>query len=96
MKAQVLTDFIIECTIPDKEKVEKRSKEKLITLSWILHIDGASNVQRSWAKLILTNLNGIVMKYFLRFDFHTTNNGIEYEALITNLKIAKEIGIDQI
>lgn len=36
------------------------------------------------------------MEYALKFGFYTTNNVIEYEALIASLKIAKKINISQI
>lgn len=80
---------------PAEEKAKKSSKEPT-TPSWVLHVDGTSNIQESRAGLILTNLDGVVMEYILRFDFHTTNNRAEYEALIASLNIAKEIGIDKI
>lgn len=62
--------------------------------SWIHHVDGASNFQGSGSGLILINQDEVIMEYVLRFGFHTINNVAKYEALISSLKIAKEIGID--
>lgn len=56
-----LSDFIVECTIPNEEKGEKKSKEELTTPSWILYVDGALNFQGSGAKLILTDPNRVRM-----------------------------------
>lgn len=64
MKAQVLIDFIMECTIPNEKKEKRKSKEELTTSSWILHVNGASNFHGSGARLIFTNLDG-VMEYAL-------------------------------
>lgn len=49
----------------DEELEEKRLEEELTTPSWVLHIDGASNVQESGARLILMNLDGVVMEFAL-------------------------------
>ena len=59
----------------------------------MLHIDGASNTQGSGAGLILTNFEGIVIEYGLRFNFKISNNQAEYETLLAGLKIAKELEI---
>ena len=67
-EAQVLIDFVIECTISDNNS-EDESNDKLkqvenleadLTSVWVLYIDGASNVQDSAADLIFTNFEGIV------------------------------------
>ena len=57
---------------------------------WGLHIDEISNVQGSKADLILTNSEGIVIEYVIRFNFKASNNQAEYEALLIRLKIAKK------
>ena len=62
----------------------------------MLHVDGASNAQECGAGLILTNFKGTMTKYALRFDFKTSNNQAEYEALLAGLKIAKELGINNL
>ena len=59
----------------------------------MLHIDGASNAQGSRAGLILTNSEGVVTEYVLRFNFKVSNNQAKYEALLADLKIAKELEI---
>ena len=98
MKVQVLANFIIECTISDNNS-EDEPNDKLkqvetpepdLTLMWVLHIDGVSNAQGSRADLILTNFEGIVIEYALRFNFKASNNQAEYEALLVGLKIAKK------
>ena len=61
--------------------------------TWTLHVDGSSNSSRSRARLILSSPEGDVMAYTLRFEFSTTNNEVEYEALIAGLKIARELGV---
>ncbi|GJZ03920.1 reverse transcriptase domain-containing protein [Tanacetum coccineum] len=48
------------------------------------------------AGLILTNPEGMEFTYALRFRFDATNNEAEYEALIAGLKIAKQMGIENL
>ena len=55
-------------------------------------MDGVSNFQKSGANLILANPEGFVTEQALRFNFNTSNNSTEYEALIVdsqNGKIAR-------
>ncbi|XP_073111784.1 uncharacterized protein [Elaeis guineensis] len=101
MKAQVLTDFIAECTIDDNKSEDATIKEAAtsepdLTSIWVLHIDGASNAQDSGAGLILTNSEGVVIEYVLRFNFKASNNQVEYETLLVSLKMAKELEIDSL
>ncbi|GJZ15523.1 reverse transcriptase domain-containing protein [Tanacetum coccineum] len=60
---------------------------------WILFTDGSSCTDRSGAGLILTNPEGMEFIYALRFRFDATNNEAEYEALITGLRIAEQMGV---
>nr|GEU43739.1 reverse transcriptase domain-containing protein [Tanacetum cinerariifolium] len=55
---------------------------------WTLFTDGSLCVDGSGAGLILTNPEGVEFTYALRFQFATSNNKAEYEALIADLRIA--------
>ena len=59
-------------------------------------MDGSSNSAGAGAGLVLVNPEGIIVEYALHFEFSTTNNGVEYEALITKLKIARELKVDRL
>ncbi|GKC89875.1 reverse transcriptase domain-containing protein [Tanacetum coccineum] len=63
---------------------------------WTLFTDGSSCVDSSGAGLILTNLEGMEFTYALRFRFDATNNKAKYEALIAGLKIAEQMGIENL
>lgn len=63
---------------------------------WTLHTDGDSNKEGSGAGLILTSLTGEELTYALRFDFHTSNNEAEYEALLAGLRLAVTMGEERI
>nr|GFD35179.1 reverse transcriptase domain-containing protein [Tanacetum cinerariifolium] len=63
---------------------------------WTLFTDGSSCVDGSGAGLILTNPEGVEFTYALRFQFATSNNEAEYEALVAGLWIATQIGVKNI
>ena len=55
----------------------------------ILYSDRLTNGFRGGASIILEGLEGVIMEHSLCFDFQTTNNKAEYEALIIGLKLPK-------
>ena len=56
-------------------------------------MDGVSNSQGCRARLILASPEKDVTEYALRFDFNTSNNEAEHEAVIAGLGIAKRLAI---
>ncbi|XP_052627159.1 uncharacterized protein LOC128133680 [Lactuca sativa] len=95
IKGQAPADFLLE--IPDggnpaKEKVWVVKEAPTGDGSWTLYTDGVSSREGSGAGLILTSPEGKEVTYALRFDFHTSNNEAEYEALLAGLRLAKQMG----
>ncbi|GJW97871.1 reverse transcriptase domain-containing protein [Tanacetum coccineum] len=60
---------------------------------WTLFTDGSSCVDGCRAGVIITDPEGVEFTYALRFQFETTNNEAEYEALIAGLRIAEIMGV---
>ena len=62
---------------------------------WELYVDVSSNPLECGARLILKGpeKHHIQLEYALLFKFKASNNEDEYEALITMLKLAKEVGV---
>ncbi|RDX90987.1 rnhA, partial [Mucuna pruriens] len=58
---------------------------------WLLSVDGASNQARSGAGVILESSNGVLIEQLLHFEFKTSNNQVEYEALLVGMRLAKEL-----
>ncbi|GKA93483.1 reverse transcriptase domain-containing protein [Tanacetum coccineum] len=58
---------------------------------WKLYTDGASSPDGAGAGLMLIDPAGKEYTYALRFEFETTNNEAEYEALLAGLRIAQEM-----
>lgn len=65
MKVQVLGDFIIECTWPNEEVGQVKTKDECLEHMWILYVDEASNLLNCGAGLILTNPEVIVAEFTL-------------------------------
>ncbi|XP_022846206.1 uncharacterized protein LOC111368947 [Olea europaea var. sylvestris] len=86
IKAQALADFIIELTLLPKHLPGKHA-------DWKIFVDGSSNDEGSGARIIMIGPNGEELEYSLRFEFPTTNNDAEYEAVITGLRLAARLGI---
>ncbi|GKB63436.1 reverse transcriptase domain-containing protein [Tanacetum coccineum] len=63
-----------------------------------LHSNGKASTRSNGfgARLILTNPEGMEFTYALRFRFDATNNEAEYEALIAGLKIAEQMGVENL
>nr|GEU88009.1 hypothetical protein [Tanacetum cinerariifolium] len=86
------TDFIVERPEEDSLGTLMEVEEELPE-PWIFFTDRSSCADGYGARLILTNPEGAEFTYALRFRFEATNNEAEYEALITGLRIAEEIGV---
>nr|XP_027075928.1 uncharacterized protein LOC113699782 [Coffea arabica] len=96
IKVQALADFLAEgaslsVAEPSPSREEVRPGEP-----WVLFMDGASSKEGSGAGLLLTSPTGEELTYALRFDFSASNNEAEYEALLTGLRIAYQMGITAI
>ncbi|GJX31534.1 reverse transcriptase domain-containing protein [Tanacetum coccineum] len=92
VKGQILADFIVERLEEDFSDTLMEVEEEL-SVPWILFTDGSSYTDGSGAGLILTNPERIEFTYALRFKFDATNNEAEYEALISGLRIAEQMGV---
>jgi len=57
---------------------------------WTMHVDGSSNPQGAGAGIVLEGPGDILIEQSLRFNFKTSNNQAEYEAIIADLNLARE------
>jgi len=85
IKGQVYADFVVELSSADAHQEEANFR-------WVLSVDGSSNQQGCGAGVILEGPNGLLIEQALRFAFKASNNQAEYEALITGILLAKEMG----
>ena len=96
IKGQALADFITEFSSGLGNRPEgDPSLSTPQVPKWGLYVDGSLNDGGSGAGLILVSLEGHRMNCALRFGFKASNNEAEYESLITGLKLAKEMKVEQ-
>ncbi|GJV56902.1 reverse transcriptase domain-containing protein [Tanacetum coccineum] len=89
-------DFLVEIPFEYNEKKEKPKEVSDLNSKWRLYTDGASNLDGSGVGLMLIDPKGKEYTYALCFEFETTNNEAEYEALLAGLRIAQEMEITKV
>ena len=105
LKAQVIADFIAECTWSitpmightvdggHEDDVPTTSAIEEISPIWTSYVDGSSNSSDCGMGLLLANLGGLTLEYALRFSFLASNNQAEYEDLLAGLRAADSLGM---
>jgi ribonuclease HI len=63
---------------------------------WCMNFDGSKMLGGLGAGVVLTSPKGDKLQYVLQMHFRASNNITEYEALVHELKLAREIGIRRI
>ena len=86
IKAQALADFIAEFTSPEHEDNQGEL--------WMIHTDVLLTQKRGGAGIVITSPEGDTLKYGVQFKFPMTNNETEYEAILTGLRIAQALGVN--
>ena len=83
-----MADFIAEFTTPE----DANSQEDL----WTINTDGSSTQKGGKAGIVITSPEKDVLKYGVQLKFSITNNEVEYEALLSGLRIARALGAEKI
>ncbi|XP_071924828.1 uncharacterized protein [Coffea arabica] len=96
IKAQALADFLAEGASLAITGQSSPPRESWSGEPWILFVGRASSKEGSGAGLLLISSTGEELTFALRFDFPASNNEAEYEALLTGLRIAHQMGITAI
>ena len=58
---------------------------------WIIHVDGLSTQHVGGIVVVFQSPKGDRLTYKVRLQYQTTNNEVEYEALLKGLELAKSI-----
>ena len=86
IKAQALVDFIVEFTSPDKDRLTNKPRR------WMIQIDGLSAQKRWRVGVVIITPDGEILKYGVRLKFPATNNEVEYEGVLTGLRLGRALG----
>ena len=87
IKAQALANFIAEFTFTDEGSPTDDAKQ------WTIQTDGSSAQKRGGVGVVITTLDGEILKYGVRLRFPATNNEAKYEGILTGLKLGKALGV---
>jgi ribonuclease HI len=60
---------------------------------WSMYFDGSFTLNGARGGVVLISPKGDRLLYVIRLHFRATNNVAEYEALVNNVAIASEIGV---
>ena len=93
IKAQALVDFVAEFMSKEGEPTEKEEER---ASRWTIHSDGSSTKNAGGVGIIIRFPEGDIIKRPIRLHYTTTNNEIEYEALLAGLKMAKTLGATEL
>ena len=84
-----MADFIAEYT-----QSECKGAEGLEL--WSIYMDGSSNHHAGGAGVVIQTPEEDKIECMIQLDFPTTNNKVEYEALVAGLDLAKAVGAENI
>lgn len=86
IKAQVLTDFIVEFTLSEDKNMQDT------TILWTVHTNGSSVQKMVEVGVVLTSSEGDILKYGVQLQFHATNHEVKYVAILIRLRVARSLG----
>ena len=89
VKGQAVADFIAEYTQLEGQGADGFKQ-------WIIHTNGSSNRHEGGAGVVIQTPEGDKIECMIRLDFLTTNNEVEYEALVVGLDLAKVVGVENL
>jgi hypothetical protein len=87
IKSQVLADFLAEWTDTQLPPVQLQAE------LWTMYFNRSLIKTGAGAGLLFISLLRVHMRYIIRLHFPASNNVVEYEALVTDLRIAVELGV---
>jgi ribonuclease HI len=58
-----------------------------------MYFDGFYTLKGAGVGVVLIPVEGDILKCVIRLEFSATNNITEYEGLVTDLQLAKDLGI---
>ena len=85
IKAQALVDFITEFTLPDKDNHSNKIEQ------WTIRTDGLLAQKRGEVGVVIITPDREMIKYGVQLKFPTTNNEVEYEGILTGLRVRKAL-----
>jgi ribonuclease HI len=61
-----------------------------------MYFNGSYTRKGAGVVMVLIPSEGDILKYAIHLDFSATNNNVEYEGLVTGLRLDKDLGIQRL
>jgi ribonuclease HI len=61
-----------------------------------MYFNGSYTRKGAGAVMVLIPSEGDILKYAIHLGFSATNNNVEYEGLVTGLRLDKDLGIQRL
>src|SRR6185295_5738268 len=90
IKSQILADFMAEWTDTQLPPPQIQAE------CWAMYFDGSVMKTGAGAGLLFISPLGEHMRYVIRLHFPASNNMAEYEALLSGLRIAIDLGVKRL
>ena len=58
---------------------------------WVVHVDGSTMQHAGGIGVVMQSPEGHKLKHKICLQYQTTNNDVEYEALLKGLELAKSV-----
>ena len=78
-------DFIAKFTSPKKDGLADEARR------WTIQTDGSSAQKRGGVEVVIITPDEETLKYGVRLKFPATNNEVEYEGILTGLRLGKAL-----
>ena len=91
VKGQVLADFVTKFSLRKEMKVICH----VDLHSWKVFVD-ASSAAEAGAGIVIVTLEGTRLEHSFRLGFRASNNEVEYKALLAGLRVALDMGAQEV
>ncbi|GLJ13938.1 hypothetical protein SUGI_0222720 [Cryptomeria japonica] len=100
IKGQVIGDQLADAPLPDKQPMEIEFPDRdvltITTKQWTLYFDGSYTQHGLGADILFITPEGHTIPRSYRLMFLCTNNIVEYEVLVTGIKMVVEWRITEL
>ena len=86
----------VEGVLQVHKDIPVRTKKEEPGGLWQMYFDGSSSKEGAVVGVLLISARGEVISLMYKFEFKTTNNTAEYEALILGLRATNNLGIQEL
>jgi ribonuclease HI len=93
MKGQTIADFIVEHRINGEHDLEVGY---IVCTPWKLYFDGSVCDDGRGICIVLVSPSGVTFEFSNRLEEYCTNNQVEYEGLLFDLKILQSMGVKHV